>query len=206
MVNRDRMESAASPGKGVGGALSPEIGDYVRQFEDVNSAARHLVEGLSDEQLLWEPAPDRWSIAKCFSHLNVTADQYYPAIDHSMRLARERGLLGEGPFRHGFLMNRFIRMMEPPPGRSLRAPRMFRPRTRALADEIPTFFAHQSAIIERVRQANGLDLSRVKVVSPLTSLMRMSLGQCFGLLAAHERRHLWQAARVREELGRVSKA
>ena len=206
MMNRDRMESAASPGKGVGGALSPEIGDYVRQFEDVNSAARHLVEGLSDEQLLWEPAPDRWSIAKCFSHLNVTADQYYPAIDHSMRLARERGLLGEGPFRHGFLMNRFIRMMEPPPGRSLRAPRMFRPRTRALADEIPTFLAHQSAIIERVRQANGLDLSRVKVVSPLTSLMRMSLGQCFGLLAAHERRHLWQAARVREELGRVSKA
>jgi hypothetical protein len=145
------MESAASSGKGVGGALSPELRDYVRQFEDVKSAARHLVEGLSDEQLRWEPAPDRWSIAECFSHLNVTADQYYPAIDRSMRLARERGLLGEGPF-------------------------------------------------VRVRQANGLDLSRVRVVSPLTSLMRMSLGQCFGLLAAHERRHLWQAARVREEL------
>ena len=205
MVNRDRMESAASPGKGVRGVLSPEIRDYVRQFEDVKSAARPLVEGLSDEQLRWKPAPDRWSIAECFSHLNVTADQYYPAIDSSMRRARERGLLGEGPFRHGFLMNRFIRMMEPPARRSFRAPRMFRPRTRALADEIPTFFAHQSAIIERVHQANGLDLSRVKVVSPLTSLMRMSLGQCFGLLAAHERRHLWQAARVREELRRVSK-
>lgn len=205
MVNRDRMESAASPGKGVRGALGPELQDYVRQFEDVKSAARPLVEGLSDEQLRWRPAPDRWSIAECFSHLNVTADQYYPAIDSSMRRARERGLLGEGPFRHGFLMNRFIRMMEPPARRSFRAPRMFRPRTRALADEIPTFFAHQSAIIERVHQANGLDLSRVKVVSPLTSLMRMSLGQCFGLLAAHERRHLWQAARVREELRRVSK-
>ena len=205
MVNRDRMESAASPGKGVRGALGPELQDYVRQFEDVKSAARHLVEGLSDEQLRWKPAPDRWSIAECFSHLNVTADQYYPAIDRSMRLARERGLLGEGPFRHGFLMNRFIRMMEPPARRSFRAPQMFRPRTRALADEIPTFFAHQSAIIERVHQANGLDLSRVKVVSPLTSLMRMSLGQCFGLLAAHERRHLWQAARVGEELRRVSK-
>ena len=205
MANRNRMESAASPGKGVGGALSPELWDYVRQFEDVKSAARHLVEGLSDEQLRWKPAPDRWSIAECFSHLNVTADQYYPAIDRSMRLARERGLLGEGPFRHGFLMNRFIRMMEPPARRSFRAPQMFRPRTRALADEIPTFFAHQSAIIERFYQANGLDLSRVKVVSPLTSLMRMSLGQCFGLLAAHERRHLWQAARVGEELRRVSK-
>ncbi len=102
MANRDQMESAASSGKGVGGALSPELRDYVRQFEDVKSAAKHLVEGLSDEQLRWEPAPDRWSVAECFSHLNVTADQYYPAIDRSMRLARERGLLGEGPFRHGF--------------------------------------------------------------------------------------------------------
>ena len=34
---------------------------------------------------------------------------------------------------------------------------------------------------------------------------RMSLGQCFGLLAAYERRHLWRAASVWEELGRVNK-
>jgi hypothetical protein len=183
-------------------ALQPEIQDYLRQFEDATSTAQHVVEGLTDEQLQWQPGPDRWSIAECFSHMNVTADKYYPPIDKSMRLARERGLLGQGPYRHGFLMNKFIRMLEPPPRRSFKAPRPFAPRSRAVEDEIPNFFSHQDAIKNRVREANGLDLARVKMVSPITRLLRMTLGQSFALLAAHERRHLWQAARVRDEMER----
>jgi hypothetical protein len=182
--------------------LQPEIQDYLRQFEEATSAAKHVVEKLTDEQLQWKPAPERWSIAECFSHLNVTADKYYPPIDKSMRLARERGLLGNGPFRHGFLMNKFIRMLEPPPRRSFKAPRPFTPRTRAVEDEIPNFFFHQDAIMQRVRDANGLHLARVKIASPISRLLRMTLGQSFALLATHERRHLWQAARVRDEMER----
>ena len=61
--------------------LQPEIRDYLRQFEDAIAGAQHLVEGLSREQLEWSEGPDRWSIAECLSHLNVTADQYYrPSI------------------------------------------------------------------------------------------------------------------------------
>ncbi len=186
-------------------ALQPEIRDYLRQFEEAIQTAQHLVEGLSRKQLEWKEGPDRWSIAECLSHLNVTADQYYPAIDRSMRRARERGLLGKGPFRHGFLMNRFIAMLEPPPGRSFKAPRNFKPRARNLANEIGIFFAHQEAIMKRVRQADGLDLARVRLVSPVSRWLRMSLGQCFALLATHQRRHLWQSARVKEALTRSEK-
>ena len=200
MSNLEHTES-----KDVVEALQPEIRDYLRQFEEAIEGAQHLVEGLSPEQLEWKEGPDRWSIAECLSHLNVTADQYYPAIDRSMRRARERELLGKGPFRHGFLMNRFIAMLEPPPGRSFKAPRNFKPRARNLANEIGIFFAHQEAIMKRVRQADGLDLARVKLVSPVSKWLRMSLGQCFALLAAHQRRHLWQSARVREALKRSKK-
>ncbi len=160
------------------------------------------MEGLSREHLEWKEGPDRWSIAECLSHLNVTADQYYPAIDRSMRRARERGLLGKGPFRHGFLMNRFVAMLEPPPRRSFKAPPIFKPRVRNLANEVGIFFAHQDAIMKRVRQADGLDLARVKLVSPVSRLLRMSLGQCFAFLATHQRRHLWQSAHVKEALKR----
>ena len=200
MSNLEHTES-----KDVVEALQPEIRDYLRQFEEAIEGAQHLVEGLSREQLEWKEGPDRWSIAECLSHLNVTADQYYPAIDRSMRRARERELLGKGPFRHGFLMNRFIAMLEPPPGRSFKAPRNFKPRARNLANEIGIFFAHQEAIMKRVRQADGLDLARVKLVSPVSRWLRMSLGQCFALLAAHQRRNLWQSARVREALKRSKK-
>ncbi len=197
MSNVEHGESNA-----VGEALQPEILDYLRQFEDAIESAQHVVEGLSREQLEWNESPDRWSIAECLSHLNVTADQYYPAIDRSMRRARERGLLGKGPFRHGFLMNRFISMLEPPPRRSFKAPQNFKPRTKNLANEVGIFFAHQDAIMKRVRQADGLDLASVRLVSPVSRFLRMSLGQCFALLATHQRRHLWQSARVKEALKR----
>jgi hypothetical protein len=33
----------------------------------------------------------------------------------------------------------------------------------------------------------------------VTRLVKISLGQVFPFIAAHERRHLWQARRVRED-------
>jgi hypothetical protein len=40
----------------------------------------------------------------------------------------------------------------------------------------------------------------VKVANPVSSWFTMTLGQELALTAAHERRHLWQAWRVRRKL------
>jgi hypothetical protein len=50
--------------------------------------------------------------------------------------------------------------------------------------------------VDRLRQANGLDLARAKVRSPTYAWLRFSLGSGFALMLAHERRHLWQARNV----------
>ena len=46
--------------------------------------------------------------------------------------------------------------------------------------------------------ANGLHLARVKVRSPAMKLLWFPLGGLFAIMAAHERRHLWQASQVAE--------
>lgn len=51
-----------------------------------------------------------------------------------------------------------------------------------------------------LRSADGLDLARIKVTSPVTRLLRLSLGQWLAGLAGHQRRHLWQARQVKTEL------
>jgi hypothetical protein len=58
------------------------------------------------------------------------------------------------------------------------------------------FRAYQVQYIDRLRQASGLDLARARVSSPAARWLTMSLGSGFALMAAHERRHLWQARRV----------
>ena len=57
--------------------------------------------------------------------------------------------------------------------------------------------AHRD-LVGAVRRAEGLDLARVKVTSPIMPLLRQPLGTWLLFLAAHERRHLWQAWSVRK--------
>ena len=62
---------------------------------------------------------------------------------------------------------------------------------------------HDSAEMRRLAQsAAGLDLARVKSTLPalpalLRVIVKMPLGARFELIAAHDRRHLWQAEQVR---------
>ena len=52
----------------------------------------------------------------------------------------------------------------------------------------------------QMERAEGLDLARIKVATPISRFLKMSLGAMFEQAAAHERRHIEQARRVREKL------
>lgn len=44
--------------------------DAVKQLENTPEVLRALMEGLSEEDALWKPAPDRFSIAETLEHLS----------------------------------------------------------------------------------------------------------------------------------------
>lgn len=183
-------------------ALEPELAHAISQVDEISGVARRLVDGLHDAQLSWRPAADRWSIADCLSHLETTTSSYLPSIDRALERGRAAAATGRGPFRHGFLGNWLVRTFEPPARVRLRSPRVFRPPPTADPRTVlATFLQSQDALTRRIRGADGLHLARVKVVSPVTPLLKLSVGQCFRLLAAHQRRHLWQAQRVRDAVG-----
>jgi hypothetical protein len=56
-------------------------------------------------------------------------------------------------------------------------------------------------MLERVRSAEGLDLSGIMMKSPAWPMLRFSLLTALAALAAHERRHLAQARRVTQRPG-----
>lgn len=194
------LEDKASRGGQGRGELTGELEDYRRQFEDAKREARELLEGLCDAQFNWRPAPGAWSIGECLAHLNVAGQFYLPRIDRSIREARAAGQTAEGPFRYGPLQRLFVRGIEPPARLKFKAPKIFTPMPEHLASVIaPAFENLQNQYIERLHAARGLHLGRVKLASPVTRLLRISLGQVFPFMAAHQRRHLWQARRVRED-------
>ena len=173
------------------------------EFGAAKSDARALFEGVSEEAGRFRPGPGTWSMAECLDHLNVVGRLYLGALDRAIDEGRRRGLTGRPPFRYGLLARWLVRSMDAPPLFHMRSPRSFRPASAAppVAESLPAFVALQDELIDRVARAEGLDLRRVKVVSPASRRLKMGLGTAFAVTAAHQRRHLWQARQVRDASG-----
>jgi DinB superfamily len=178
--------------------LSPPLDEYQRQYEVLKDDVRQLVADLDRDQFNWKPAPERWSIAQCLVHLNKVDWAYVRALDHGIEKARERGLVGGRRIRYNSLERWFIRSLEPPPRRRFRAPKTVVPTEDHPREEVlERYLSTKDSLLGLLRRADGLDICRAKINSPLLKILRLRIGAAFALIAAHDRRHLWQANQVR---------
>ena len=110
--------------------LIPELDRYRTGFRWAKGEILNLTSQLDVEAYNRRPAKDSWSAAECVEHLAATAREMLPALDESIRLARERGWLARGPFEYSRFGNWFLSFAvadELPPKRRARAPRLYRP-------------------------------------------------------------------------------
>jgi hypothetical protein len=178
-------------------ALASELEAFRRQYEELADEADALTANLSDDQFNWRPPSGGWSVSQCIDHLNVTARVYLPKLDEGIAEAIRRGLYGEGPFRYNLLGRLFVRSQEPTTRMKYKAAKIVMPApSRRKQETLAAFRAYQVQFVDRLRQANGLDLARARVKSPIVNVLRLPLGSGFALTIAHERRHLQQARRV----------
>ena len=188
----------SSPAKVQGSPLTPQLADLCSQFAAVKADASELVAGLKESQFNWRPDPRRWSIAECLLHLNIVGDRYVRLLEKTIEEPGPRGPGVEGPFGYGFLGKRLLAKTEPPPRRKLKALRSFTPAYgQPITAVMPTFRHIQEQLALLLERANGLDLDRIKVRGPGLGPVRVNLYVIFAWIAAHQRRHLWQARQVR---------
>jgi hypothetical protein len=153
---------------------------------------------LSIEQLRWRPDAARWSIAECLEHLNLTLDVYLPKIDDAIvRGRRQDGTPAECSWCERAELDA-LGLLEPPVTVAVLAPPPTIPEPSIDPDWLVDHF-HQTRdrYADAVRRAFGLGLWRIRIVEPVYPVI-VSLGGTLGLIAAHDRRHMWQAERVRQ--------
>ncbi|MBZ5578476.1 MAG: DinB family protein [Acidobacteriia bacterium] len=176
-----------------------ELEEIHKQFELIGEQAKAVAAGLTETQFTWRPAPQDWSIQECLGHLTMVGQHQIRLIESAVQHARVRGITGSGPFRYGWIERAILRQTEPPARRRFSAPRRFRPvHGQPVTAILPTFLHVQREFIRLTAQSDGLDLARVKVATPITRFLKLSLGIMLAQQAAHERRHLEQARRVRQ--------
>jgi hypothetical protein len=178
--------------------IPPDVQALLDQLTANGLAAAALERELAPEQLRWRSDAASWSIAQCIDHLAVADRTYLEALRTGLEEARARGWMRRGPIRPGWIERKFIYSLEPPPRFRMPAPRKIVP---ALDPEPAAlwrgFAAGQAELTALLKASAGLDLNRARFVNPFLPLVRMRAGSGFQVITAHERRHLWQAQKIR---------
>lgn len=179
----------------------PELELYRRQFEQIQQQASELIADLNEARFNWRPSLAEWSIEECLAHLTMVGQWELRALEQAIDHGKQRGLTGQGPFEYGAIDRFVVHQTEPPVRHHVTTYRHFVPlHGQPVTAVMPTFVHVQSQLLLQLERADGLDLRRVKVATPISRFLKMSLGAMFAQIAAHERRHLDQAWRVREKL------
>jgi hypothetical protein len=180
--------------------LVPDIGNLHNQLDEVERDARSLAENLAEERGCWRAEEGSWSVAQCLDHLAITNQVYLGAMREPAIRAREEGRLRRRPALPGFVGRWFAANMEPPVKTlsKMKAMRIIKPdESPSLADAFARFLASQDEIRNYLRTNADLDLAGIRFPNPLVRGLRFSLATGLHVITAHERRHLWQAWRVR---------
>lgn len=170
------------------------IEDLIAQFDAIWLDARQLTLSLREEDFNRQPQPGRWSAGQSLDHLVQVDRMYAGRLADAISKGKAEGRFSDGPLHYGWLESLILRTTEPPASFRVRAPKLFVPSP--LHDPAKTLEQFRLANRELVRLANsarGLDMRRIRVVSPVTRLWKWSLAAVFAVCAAHDRRHLYQA-------------
>lgn len=182
--------------------MSGELDSLVNQAHTIANDARNVFGNLTNEQLNWKPAPERWSVAQCFDHLITSNKGYLPIIDEVLNGRKKSSVWQKLPFLPGLWGKMLVKSLDPAQTRKMKAPKRFQPAQSNLSGSIINdFVAHQGQLIEKIKATANLDVERIVITSPAANLVTYSLMDAYRIIVVHERRHFQQAQRVTEESG-----
>ena len=178
-------------------ALPADVADYISRLSDADTRARQLLAGVTDRQANWRPDNGAaWSIAACLEHMAITNNSYLAALQDSVHRAKS----GHVPFAPaGWFSRYFLKKAEPPVTIKIKAPAKIQPPDNINpAEALAHFVASNEAVSQFAASTAGLNLGGVRFKNPFIRGLNFTIATGLLIIAAHNRRHLWQADRVRQ--------
>ena len=187
------MTTAAQPWK------TPMLGQLVSELDRIEPRTRVAVTGLHEAKFREAPPDGGWSVAQVFEHLCLANRSY---LDGPLPAAVARSIARGRSDREwkpswlgGWLAQSLMEGTKPVP-----TPRLYRVTGELRGDVVDEFLASVRLTRELMQQADGHDL-RVMFASPVSSLIRLNVGDAFRVIVVHCHRHLAQAERTRRAVG-----
>ncbi len=175
----------------------PNSRSSIDEFDSALTRLRALRDNVPAYRWVDRPGPDRWSIAECVAHLNLTSTAFLPLLRIGLDEARRSGHRAHAQYRRDLIGWLLWKSMGPPVKRKFTTTAPFVPRSdRRSADLVAEFERLQAEQIALAQEADGLPIDRVKIASPFNTRLRYNLFSALSILPRHQHRHLWQAEHV----------
>lgn len=184
--------------EGASADCGEQLSALLQQIQRVTKAADQLISGRPDAVLCARPHPGRWSAAECFDHLARTTQVFLPPINNA--IAAAPGLAGRRKLRTGTVASVLIRSLEPPYRLKHKVPAHLAPRHQDFSTAWTAFLNSQPHLSRAILSAAGRAIDGVKIQSPVCARLSYNAYGALGILAAHQRRHLWQAEQALKAL------
>lgn len=175
--------------------MTSETARLRAELEDVITRVRALVADVDDAALQRKPGPGAWSAAECIEHLSVATEKYVRRIARALE-SGERRPPRDGA-RHTLWGRFWLWLLAPPVKRRLPVPPPLVPLSAPARQELlARFDASHGALMRLLEETDSVDRTRIKVASPASKYIHLSILDAFAILASHGRRHLVQAERA----------
>ena len=150
---------------------------------------------VKDSRLNDCPNPETWSAAQCVDHLNQYGDFYLPEITQAINKSSNAPI---HVFSPGFIGNMFAKAMLPNAKTTkMQAPADKSPSKDELDHEvINTFIEQQKQYLEILKEAESVNLNKVKVKVTISKWVKLKLGDALRVTIYHNERHIKQALNV----------
>ncbi len=182
--------------------MHSQLEEYETGFRDIKNEVIALTEGVDADRLKTAPGPESWSVVEIIDHMNTSGTLLLGELEAAVEEGHADEVYGDPPFQYGFISRWWISLLQPS-GWDLPAPSATEPPspdTLPPDEIIDDFCSLQERFADCVREADGLDLRRIRAGSPALPLLRVSLGAWFEAHLGHENRHLDQMRRVLEDV------
>jgi hypothetical protein len=184
-------------------ASSDQVRGWVAELDAIERDAAAAVANLTNETGSRRPAPGKWSVAECVSHLRHVGTLVLERLEPALIRAREEGRTSDRAARLGLIGGWFTRSMEPGGVRRMPAPANFVPPADIPLDAaVQAWRIYYARLRRAIESAEGLALEKVRVRSTAkgSGFLTLNAAAWIASTLAHERRHIAQMRRVRDVL------
>ena len=183
--------------------MSEKIDSVTRELKAIADESVSLFGSLSGEQLNWQPAPKKWSVAQCFDHLITTHSLYFPLLEKLSAGGTKPTFWEKASPLSGFFGRFLIKSVDPVNVKPMKTTsKAFPSSSEIRGDIIDRFAEHQQKMADALNKLpKDIDLKGTIITSPLMSLVTYSIDDMLTVLGYHCRRHFNQASRVMDAPG-----